>query len=275
VTGAPRPVPVGGRTPDRAVHPRVPDPVVDVLVIGHLSRNKFWGEPDDRACREALCTSTLIRSGGRTVLVDPGCPPQEMAPVLDRRAGLAVADVDAVFLTHFHADHRVGIAAFEDVDWYLSEFEDVDWYLSEPEIRAWQGHPSLTPAECAILGRTIAAPPALAPGVELLATPGHTPGHTSLLVRAHPAPAGGSGRAGTTVVAGDAAPTRDFFFARDWFHNAVDPACAVTSVDLIAARADAVVPGHDNWFAGPRRVSGGAGADHRSAGSTPSTSRAR
>ena len=34
----------------------------DVLTIGHLSRNRYWGEADDRAYREPLCTSTLIRT---------------------------------------------------------------------------------------------------------------------------------------------------------------------------------------------------------------------
>jgi len=65
----------------------------DLLTIGHLSRNKFWGETDDRAYRSPLCTSVLIRTGTRTIVVDPSLPPEGIAPVLDRRAGEVSSNV--------------------------------------------------------------------------------------------------------------------------------------------------------------------------------------
>lgn len=74
----------------------------DVLTIGHLSRNRYWGEADDRAYRKPLCTSTLLRAAELTVVVDPPLPPEEMTRVLDERAGIVPGDVDMVFLTHFH-----------------------------------------------------------------------------------------------------------------------------------------------------------------------------
>ena len=37
----------------------MPEARWDILTIGHLSRNKFWGESDDQAYRAPLCTSTL------------------------------------------------------------------------------------------------------------------------------------------------------------------------------------------------------------------------
>ena len=52
----------------------------------------------------------------------------------------------------------------------------------------------------------------------------------------------------SVVIAGDAAMTCDFFFARDWYFNTVDPEQAVQSIDAIARIAHIVVPGHDNYF---------------------------
>lgn len=79
----------------------------------------------------------------------------------------------------------------------------------------------------------------LAPGIAILPTPGHTLGHHSLVFDD-----GGL----AVVVAADAALTRDFFLARDYYFNTVDPEAAVRSIDALAGRADLVIPGHDNVF---------------------------
>ena len=66
-----------------------PDPVRwSVLTIGHLSRNRFWGEDDSRARRGPLCTSVLVWTGDAVLLVDPSLPPGDMPGLLDRRTGL-------------------------------------------------------------------------------------------------------------------------------------------------------------------------------------------
>ena len=43
----------------------------DVITVGNLSRNRSWGEPNDKAVRDVLCTCTLIRGEGFRLLVDP------------------------------------------------------------------------------------------------------------------------------------------------------------------------------------------------------------
>ena len=58
----------------------------NILTIGHLSRNRFWGESDAQAYRAPLCTCTLVREDGRTIVVDPSLPAGEMARVLDEAA---------------------------------------------------------------------------------------------------------------------------------------------------------------------------------------------
>jgi glyoxylase-like metal-dependent hydrolase (beta-lactamase superfamily II) len=205
-----------------------------ILTIGHLSRNKFWGESDDRAYRTPLCTSTLILLDDRTIVVDPSCAPDEMVDVLHRRSGLQPAAVDTVFLTHFHGDHRVGITAFPQAR----------WCMAAPEIDAWTAQVTPGSPELRLLAQLEPVTGELAPGIELLSTPGHTSTHTSLSFTTHGL---------RVVVAGDAVMTHDFFLARDVYFNTVDRAAAVRSIATIADQADIVVPGHDNYFLNRRQ----------------------
>ncbi|HEX9439726.1 MAG TPA: MBL fold metallo-hydrolase [Roseiflexaceae bacterium] len=201
----------------------------DILTIGHLSRNKFWGESDNRAYRAPRCTTTLIRAGQRTIIVDPGCSPEEMIAVLDQRVGLTAAAIDMVFLTHFHGDHRVGIGAFPHAR----------WHMAAREIALWDAELPADSQDRLMLDRIEPVTDMLALDLALLPTPGHSLGHTSLIFTS----------AGLRIaVAGDAVMTRDFFLARDYYLNTVDTVAAVQSLDAIAAIADLVVPGHDNAF---------------------------
>jgi glyoxylase-like metal-dependent hydrolase (beta-lactamase superfamily II) len=201
----------------------------DVLTIGRLSRNRYWGEFDDRAYREPLCTCTLVRTPEHSVVVDPALPPEEMARILDWRAGIGPGSVDIVFLTHFHGDHRVGLAAFPDAVWYMAPVE----------IEHWKHQLAADSPNREVLDRLRPVGPLLIPGIAVVATPGHSPGHASLLFESE----------GLRVaVAGDAAMTRDFFWHRDYYFNTVEPEAAVTSIETIAHAADVVVPGHDNYF---------------------------
>lgn len=201
----------------------------DVLTIGHLSRNRYWGEADDRAYREPLCTSTLIRTAGHTVVVDPGLPPEDMVRVLDRRAGIAPASVDIVFLTHVHGDHRVGLAAFPNAVWCMPPVE----------IEHWKTQLGLDSPDRQVLDLMRPAGPELIPGIRIVATPGHSVGHASLAFESDGL---------RVVVAGDAAMTQDFFRHDDYYFNTVDPEAAVRSIATVAREADVVVPGHDNYF---------------------------
>ncbi|NBD24710.1 MBL fold metallo-hydrolase [Paenibacillus glycinis] len=205
----------------------------DVLTIGHLSRNKFWGESSDKAYRSPRCTCTLIRLNERTIIVDPSCPPEEMIRVLDQRTGLKAEQITDVFLTHFHGDHRYGIEAFPDAR----------RFMARREIDHCRGQLPPDSPEGLLLDRLIPVDHSLTPGIQIVHTPGHSEGHSSLVFDS-----GGL----TVVVAGDAAMTRDFFRARDYYFNTTDPEAAVHSIDRIAAIADIVIPGHDNYFLNQR-----------------------
>src|SRR2546421_8606843 len=64
----------------------------DIISIGTLSRNRLWGET--QAVRTAHATCTLIRSGKRTILVDPGLPGPARAARLFERTGLTPEQID-------------------------------------------------------------------------------------------------------------------------------------------------------------------------------------
>lgn len=202
----------------------------DIVVIGNLSRNRYWGESEERAVRTPLCTCTLITGAGASqsskgwrLLVDPACEDERaMADALDRRAGLKIDAIDFVFVTHEHGDHHPGLKHFPRAVWLASA-------ESAPAINATDRYgKAVEPAA----GR-------MPEGIELVPTPGHTPGHCSLRFDC-------DGR--SVAVAGDAAMTRDFWLDRRPFFNSADFEEARRSMRKLADLADVVVPGHDNCF---------------------------
>ena len=114
----------------------------------------------------------------RAFLVDPGC---DWQPILDAIQGLHVTDI---LVTHAHWDHIGGVAALKDA---------TDARLWVPRLEAdWLGDPVLNLSETTLfLPHPVTAPPAdklLAGGeriellgeeIEVLSTPGHSPGHLS------------------------------------------------------------------------------------------------
>jgi glyoxylase-like metal-dependent hydrolase (beta-lactamase superfamily II) len=132
----------------------------DVVTIGNLSRNRYWGESDFRGVRPAICTCTLIAGDSFRLLVDPSlADATDMARELNRRAGIKPRDINVIFVTHEHGDHFAGIAHF---------------------------------------GASVA--------------------------------------------------TRDFFREQRGYFNAVDFELYAGTMDKLAALADTIVPGHDNYF---------------------------
>jgi glyoxylase-like metal-dependent hydrolase (beta-lactamase superfamily II) len=195
----------------------------EIITIGNLSRNRYWGESDDRACRPALCTCTLILGDGFRLLVDPSVQDGErMAVELERRTGLRPADVDTVFITHEHGDHHFGLQHFPEARW-----------LAAPKVaailnRGGQYKKRIEAAEGSLFGQ-----------IDLVPTPGHTLGHHSLRFDCD----------GLSVVAAaDAAMTRDFWRERRGYFNSADLDLVARSIEELARIADIIIPGHDNYF---------------------------
>src|SRR5437764_5853783 len=93
----------------------------DIISIGTLSRNVLWKE--SAAVRTPHATTTLVRSGQRNILCDPGLPGAILGARLFERTGLRPEQIDTVFLTNFRPAHRAGLALFSEATVYLNERE--------------------------------------------------------------------------------------------------------------------------------------------------------
>jgi glyoxylase-like metal-dependent hydrolase (beta-lactamase superfamily II) len=214
----------------------------DVVSIGALSRNRLWNENEPR--RAAHSTTTLIRDGNATLLVDPGLPVEVLAQRLDERTGLRPEQVEGVFLTNFRPVHRRALALFSKAT----------WLMHEPEIAAMRAHLQeierrtdasagdvrrLVREEQELLSRIQPAGERLTPAVHLFPTPGVTPGAAGLLLAAP---------THTIVIAGDAIISRGYCEAGRIFEQVASVPDAQESFREVLEIADEIVPGHDNAF---------------------------
>lgn len=195
----------------------------DIITIGNLSRNRYWGESDNQGVRSAICTCTVIQGEGFRLIVDPSlAQAEQMSAELDRRTGLKPSDVDTVFVTHEHGDHWFGLQHFPQARW-----------LAAPEAAmALNKAGKLPKAVESATGRLFDV-------VEIVPTPGHPLSHHSLRFDCEGL---------SVVIAGDAVATRDFWRERRGYYNCVDFDLSRQSMDKITGLADIVVPGHDNFF---------------------------
>jgi glyoxylase-like metal-dependent hydrolase (beta-lactamase superfamily II) len=195
----------------------------DVITVGNLSRNRYWGESDAVAVRSVLCTCTLVVGEAFALLVDPSVKDADvMARELDRRTGKKPDYITACFVTHEHGDHWAGLENFSKAKW-----------LAAPGVADMLNRTARLSKQIeSVEGRMLDA-------VDIIATPGHTAHHHALRFDCE-------GR--SIVTAGDAVATHDFFRDRRGFYNSVDFDQAKRSMDKLAEIADIIVPGHDNYF---------------------------
>jgi glyoxylase-like metal-dependent hydrolase (beta-lactamase superfamily II) len=195
----------------------------DIITIGNLSRNRYWGESDERAIRSVICTCTVIRVEDFHVLVDPSIENEQiMAAELNRRMGLTPDDIDVVFITHQHGDHHVGLPNFPKAKWLAGA--EVATGLNKTGLYS----KPVEPADHSIYD-----------AIEVIPTPGHTADHKGLRFDCE----------GFSVfIAGDSVATRDFWVESQMFYVVSDLEEATRTLKKIASIADIVVPGHDNYF---------------------------
>jgi N-acyl homoserine lactone hydrolase len=142
----------------------------------------------------------LVEAGGQRILVDTGLPPVAagdsdalkrefdidplwIRPVvrseqsLQRQLatlGLYPDDIDLVIASHLHFDHAGGNALFQGIPIAVQRVE-MEAALEDDYLSVWDAP--------GVIFNSVEGDWSPVPGVELLHTPGHTPGHQSLLLR--------------------------------------------------------------------------------------------
>ncbi len=154
---------------------------------------------DERGLMRMSITCYLVRSGGRTMLVDTGLGNRrrENFPVghLDdalKGAGVAPEDIDVVLNTHLHIDH-VGWNTVEDAAGKPKVFfPRAEFWVQQTEWDFWMTPAQMAEPGNAHLGQCVAplkeagklklvsAETAIAEGVTFVPAPGHTPGHVAI-----------------------------------------------------------------------------------------------
>jgi glyoxylase-like metal-dependent hydrolase (beta-lactamase superfamily II) len=178
--------------------------------ISPLFLGDFLGQADEPMLegQRIVVVAFLIRHPEATILFDTGIAPElgpedeslfrfERRPIDAALAsiGVGVDEIDAVVNCHLHADHAGGNSIFRGKPIWVQK--------SELEA-AWQ--PGFTDVGSADLEegslQVISGAAELLPGVDILPTTGHTPGHQSLVVGA---------ASGPTVLLGQAFRTASEF----------------------------------------------------------------
>lgn len=149
----------------------------------------------------------LLQVAGRNIVVDCGyghkLPPKVQRQLhLTRphgdlcaglaRLGLAPGDIDLVINTHLHADHASGntryneggapVAVFPNAEYVVQRREYEDACRPNERTRATYLAENFEPLRASGQLRLLDGDCALAPGVHAVVTPGHTPGHMSVLL---------------------------------------------------------------------------------------------
>lgn len=169
---------------------------------GIIDADRAVIHPGDDSGRRVIlpCMQVLLENEGRWVLVDTGMPPAAVDDEdglnreygMDRRwirplmagrqrideqlrlLGIEPRNLDLVINTHFHFDHAGGNMFFRDV-LIAAQQAELAAAGSSDYLPVWDA-PGLQ-------FRSVEGDWSPLRGVEMLLTPGHTPGHQSMLVR--------------------------------------------------------------------------------------------
>jgi glyoxylase-like metal-dependent hydrolase (beta-lactamase superfamily II) len=150
-------------------------------------------------------TPIVINTGSKLIVVDTGIGPGALVQSKGavgqfhnnlEAAGIDRAAVDTVVISHFHGDHINGLltadnkAAFPNAEVMVPATEWKFW-MDDGEMTRGTGNPILegnfknARRVFDVLGRKVTQYDAgkdVAPGITAVASPGHTPGHTSYIV---------------------------------------------------------------------------------------------
>jgi glyoxylase-like metal-dependent hydrolase (beta-lactamase superfamily II) len=131
-------------------------------------------------------------------------------------AGFPRETVNAVVCTHLHVDH-VGWNTMKDGDKWVPTFPNARYLIGKTEYEHWIGETegetaeimtdSVKPIFDAGLAQTVEMDHRISPELRLVPTPGHTPGHVSVMIES---------KGKTAVITGDMIHHPSQFAHPDW-----------------------------------------------------------
>lgn len=209
-----------------------------VVTVGHLSRNKFWGEDESKGYRMPLATCTLLQGEGVNIIIDPSMPAPQMADALLNAAGLRPEEITHTYSTHFHGDHHWDLSAFPNAVCCMprKDLEELRRNQEEITTKYW------TYLKAEQIARLVPAEDHLVPGLTMVSLPGHTEGLSGYQFDAPE---------GKVLCTGDCVMTREFFAhgAPYFFGWNLDANIAsIAGIKQPERRPDVIVPGHGEAF---------------------------
>ena len=196
-------------------------------------------------------TCFLVRSGGRRVLIDTGLGQVNMMGFTGgsllaelASAGVKPEEIDTVFITHLHVDH-CGTVAHVEGESARPAFPSATYRWTAEEQAHWAAgvldSAFVTPEQKAYMKGMFAAMDgrfkpaadgqAIAPGVSVIACPGHTPGHAGIVL---------SSGAERAFILGDAISCPVQLTETEWSGlGDMDPKLARQSQEVVAREAEA------------------------------------
>ena len=180
---------------------RTPGTTIEAPILAYLIETVHGRVLYDVGCDYQKLADPALREAHFAPGVFPFGPPEmredERLPVLLGRLGIAPRDIDAVVIGHLHFDHGGGLADFVGAEIHCHPDE---WEAARANA---DGAYFAGDFEGAHRWRCERGERSLCAGLDLIDSPGHTPGHRSLVVElpAGPLP--------PVILAGDAADLQE------------------------------------------------------------------
>jgi glyoxylase-like metal-dependent hydrolase (beta-lactamase superfamily II) len=181
---------------------------------------------------------SLIKSGNQNILIDTG-PASRRKLLIDTLAekNLTPSDIDIVVLTHMHWDHCQNTDLFISSSIIIHSHE-ID-YMKNPTSGDLMAASYLTDMMTKLRLNPVDDGDVIAEGVRVMATPGHTKGHMSVLVESSE---------GLKTIAGDALPDAGTIVRGLPYNIFWDEHDARESLEKMIDKSDIFYPGHDTPF---------------------------
>lgn len=180
------------------VIPIEPGSLVPGITAEHLERHGDWLGPyfDHKGRLRLSLHSFVVQHGELTILIDTCVGSAEPRPLpgddqfIDRLGDVVggLESVDIVVCTHLHFDH-VGWNTIERDGEIVPTFPNARYLITDAELDHLEvddhnnvGPTSVMPLVDAGVVERVSADHEITPAVRLVSTPGHSPGHVSVLI---------------------------------------------------------------------------------------------